>query len=1040
MNGTWTNIAGGDYDTPSNWASNQIASGAGSTADFSTLNIASDVTVTKDSALTIGNLKFGDTNTASGGSWGLVTTNASVLTLDNSGAAPNFTVTPLVPAATFDDAFIGLGVAGAMGFNKLGGGVLTLGGMNPDLRGTVSVNEGTLRATAAATFDYETVITPERTQFHLANGATIQTATNIGDVANNGAGISIAGGGAATLRVTDMTVASFANVGSADPVRQQTWKFLRERCVWIRIGQVEMRVSAVNMTGTTPGMPGNFVLRPNGAGFNPASFNTTRVNLTNAVLSTNTNSFGNTIPLAALSGDATSTLQGGATGTVVTYEIGALNSDTTFAGGITTGAGGINLNKTGTGKLTLSGTLSHTTTNNALPDLRGGITRVTSGTLALSGTASIPGGINDPTLGDLFTTIDLKAGATLDVSGAGTTYTTAPLQQLIGSGRVVGNYNHSQGRLRPGDVPVGNENTATSAAGTLTFANNLNISGGTINFDISSSIGDYNSNGDVDAADYVVWRENLGTSNPLPNRDPGNNGPVSAADFNSWKANFGKPTELIQVTGGSLSGNAVVDVGILPGAAASTYTVINSTTPLTGSVAGWTVNWTGRGTAPTLVQTANQVQLNATALVPPATLNWRGDVSANWDAGAAGTANWRNTGTNAADNFFTRDTARFLDTYDGVNAPATTTITLNQVVSPGAVVVNSSLNYTISGTGRISGASTFVKQGTGRLSITTNNDFSGGATISGGIVDLEQTGRLGSRAITLSGGQLHVGTTTAFNLANDLVIVGTQNVLSTDITAGQVLNVNGRLSGSGALVLANDSGAGGGVTTPVRGVDFFADNSAFTGSITFSNAGLPEEQGPVFLRFRNAASQGTNVAWDIGNNGSTLSQRIDVATPTTFTLGSLSGGPMSGISGFGSGANPGAQSIWRIGTLGTSTEFAGVIADGNTGSNPAKTSAVTKVGAGTLTLSGTNTYTGDTRVEAGSLRTTQAAVLGDMTALFLSTGAIVNLDFDSASAGSDTIARWCSPERLRQLEHGAESGIRPRNSRAISSSATGCST
>ena len=132
----------------------------------------------------------------------------------------------------------------------------------------------------------------------------------------------------------------------------------------------------------------------------------------------------------------------------------------------------------------------------------------------------------------------------------------------------------------------------------------------------------------------------------------------------------------------------------------------------------------------------------------------------------------------------------------------------------------------------------------------------------------------------------------------------------------------------------------------IDGIDFFGDNSASNGSITFSNSGLPAEQGPVFLRIRNAVSQGTNVAWDVGNNGSTFSQRVDVATPTTFVLGSLSGGPMSSVSGFGSSADPGGASIWQIGSLGTSTEFAGVIANGNVGDDPAKFSAVTKVGGG----------------------------------------------------------------------------------------------
>lgn len=49
--------------------------------------------------------------------------------------------------------------------------------------------------------------------------------------------------------------------------------------------------------------------------------------------------------------------------------------------------------------------------------------------------------------------------------------------------------------------------------------------------------GDYNDNDVVDAADYAVWRENLNTSNTLPN-DP-TPGMVDANDYNIWRANFG---------------------------------------------------------------------------------------------------------------------------------------------------------------------------------------------------------------------------------------------------------------------------------------------------------------------------------------------------------------------------------------------------------------------------------------------------------------------------------------------------------------------
>jgi hypothetical protein len=51
-------------------------------------------------------------------------------------------------------------------------------------------------------------------------------------------------------------------------------------------------------------------------------------------------------------------------------------------------------------------------------------------------------------------------------------------------------------------------------------------------------LGDYNADGAVDAADYVVWRKNDGTSNPLPN-DNGLGTPVGAAHYALWQGSFG---------------------------------------------------------------------------------------------------------------------------------------------------------------------------------------------------------------------------------------------------------------------------------------------------------------------------------------------------------------------------------------------------------------------------------------------------------------------------------------------------------------------
>lgn len=50
--------------------------------------------------------------------------------------------------------------------------------------------------------------------------------------------------------------------------------------------------------------------------------------------------------------------------------------------------------------------------------------------------------------------------------------------------------------------------------------------------------GDYNASGIVDAADYAVWRDNVNTSNTLPNDTTP--GAVTAADYDVWRASFGR--------------------------------------------------------------------------------------------------------------------------------------------------------------------------------------------------------------------------------------------------------------------------------------------------------------------------------------------------------------------------------------------------------------------------------------------------------------------------------------------------------------------
>lgn len=133
-------------------------------------------------------------------------------------------------------------------------------------------------------------------------------------------------------------------------------------------------------------------------------------------------------------------LLGTQTGTTVsTYSIGALNTNTTFAGVIANGGGATHINKVGTGSLTLSGTSTHT-----------GATNVNAGTLIVAGTLS-----NSP--------VTVAGGAVLAGGGSLNAGVTA----------TAGSY------LSPGTVPF------TGAI--MNVANGLSLGAATIYGDLSSS-------------------------------------------------------------------------------------------------------------------------------------------------------------------------------------------------------------------------------------------------------------------------------------------------------------------------------------------------------------------------------------------------------------------------------------------------------------------------------------------------------------------------------------------------------------------------
>jgi autotransporter-associated beta strand protein len=175
-------------------------------------------------------------------------------------------------------------------------------------------------------------------------------------------------------------------------------------------------------------------LRFNSGGGNPALGNASATfNLGTSTGSLINRNGGVTIALGALSGGSSTTLSGRSNGsgsTSTTYSIGGLGVDTVFQGTIANGGdnSGVNINKVGGGKLTLTGTSTYS-----------GTTTVTAGTLQVDGALNGAG------------------AATVGASG-----------KLAGVGTITG-ATTVNGEVAPGD----------SGIGTLTFKSALNLAGTT---------------------------------------------------------------------------------------------------------------------------------------------------------------------------------------------------------------------------------------------------------------------------------------------------------------------------------------------------------------------------------------------------------------------------------------------------------------------------------------------------------------------------------------------------------------------------------
>ncbi|EDT2935364.1 fibronectin-binding autotransporter adhesin ShdA, partial [Salmonella enterica subsp. enterica serovar Thompson] len=232
----------------------------------------------------------------------------------------------------------------------------------------------------------------------------------------------------------------------------------------------------------------------------------------------------------------------------------------------------------------------------------------------------------------------------------------------------------------------------------------------------------------------------------------------------------------------------------------------------------------------------------------------------------------------------------------------------------------------------LSGSGSLVKTGTGELTLSGGNDYSGGTTIIGGTLTADHADSLGSGDIDNSG----------------VLQVGEGELKNTLFGSGSLVK-----TGTGELTLNGDNDYSGG-TTIDDGV-LIADNADLLGTGAVANNGvLQVGEGEL----KNTLS-GTGSLVKIGTGELTLNGDNDYSGGTTITGGTLIAASVNAL---------GSGDIDNSGVL--------QVGEGELKNTLFGSGSLVKTGTGELTLSGDNTYSGGTTISGGTLIAANVNALG----------------------------------------------------------------
>ena len=130
---------------------------------------------------------------------------------------------------------------------------------------------------------------------------------------------------------------------------------------------------------------------------------------------------------------------------------------------------------------------------------------------------------------------------------------------------------------------------------------------------------------------------------------------------------------------------------------------------------------------------------------------WTGSNSTAWDTAAY---NWKLNSNNAPTQYLPTGDNVVFDDRAG-SGPKSVAINNGNVTPASVTFSNTAASYTLSGSNGITGAATLTVNGPGTVTIANSNSYTGGTSVSSGVVNLNAALAIGSGALAVSGGTLN---------------------------------------------------------------------------------------------------------------------------------------------------------------------------------------------------------------------------------------------------------------------------------------------